>query len=52
MQAFQDYYPENLAHCYGCGRHNAHGHQIKTHWDGGLAMTVMAVIEERSDAAI
>ncbi|PKO27057.1 MAG: thioesterase, partial [Betaproteobacteria bacterium HGW-Betaproteobacteria-5] len=29
MQAFQDYYPENLAHCYGCGRENAQGHQIK-----------------------
>ena len=24
MKAFQDYYPENLAHCYGCGRtHNS-----------------------------
>ena len=39
MQAFQDYYPENLAHCYGCGRHNAHGHQIKTHWDGEDSVT-------------
>ena len=33
MKAFQDYYPENVAHCYGCGRLNAHGHQIKTFWD-------------------
>ena len=23
MKAFQDYYPENLSHCYGCGRLNA-----------------------------
>ena len=30
MQAFQDYYPESVAHCYGCGRLNAAGHQIKT----------------------
>ena len=25
MQAFQDFYPENVAHCYGCGRLNGHG---------------------------
>jgi acyl-coenzyme A thioesterase PaaI-like protein len=34
MKAFQDYYPENVAHCYGCGSLNAHGHQIKTVWEG------------------
>ncbi len=28
MHAFQDYYPENVAHCYGCGRLNEHGHHI------------------------
>lgn len=39
MKAFQDYYPENLAHCYGCGRLNTHGHQIKTHWDGDESVT-------------
>ena len=33
-KAFQDYYPDNLAHCYGCGRLNAAGHQIKSFWDG------------------
>jgi len=32
--AFQDYYPEYLAHCYGCGRVNELGHQIKSYWDG------------------
>lgn len=32
--AFQDYYPDSLAHCYGCGRLNDHGHQIKSYWDG------------------
>ena len=31
MRAFQDTYPENVAHCYGCGRLNEHGHQIKTY---------------------
>jgi acyl-coenzyme A thioesterase PaaI-like protein len=37
--AFQDFYPDNLAHCYGCGRMNAHGHQIKTYWDGDETVT-------------
>lgn len=32
--AVQDHYPEDFAHCYGCGRLNAHGHQLKTRWDG------------------
>lgn len=32
--AFQDYYPDALAHCYGCGRLNEHGLQIKSYWDG------------------
>lgn len=39
MKAFQDYYPENVAHCYGCGSINEHGHQIKTHWDGDETVT-------------
>ena len=33
-KAFQDYYPDDVAHCYGCGRLNAHGLQIKSYWDG------------------
>jgi uncharacterized protein (TIGR00369 family) len=32
MKAFQDYYPEELSHCYGCGRNNPHGHQLKSYW--------------------
>jgi acyl-coenzyme A thioesterase PaaI-like protein len=39
MKAFQDYYPENLAHCYGCGGQNPHGHHIKTYWDGEETVT-------------
>ena len=38
-KAFQDYYPENVAHCYGCGSLNEFGHQIKTHWDGEETVT-------------
>ncbi|MBL8061769.1 MAG: PaaI family thioesterase [Anaerolineales bacterium] len=33
-KAFQDYYPDSLSHCYGCGRLNDLGHQIKSFWDG------------------
>ena len=39
MKAFQDYYPENVAQCYGCGSNNSYGHQIKTHWDGDETVT-------------
>lgn len=33
-RAFQDYYPAEFAHCFGCGRLNGHGHQLKSYWDG------------------
>jgi acyl-coenzyme A thioesterase PaaI-like protein len=33
-KAFQDYYPEALSYCYGCGRLNEHGLQIKSYWEG------------------
>ena len=38
-KAFQDYYPDHMAYCYGCGRLNEHGHQIKTYWDGDETLT-------------
>jgi len=34
QKAFQDYYPDQLSHCYGCGRLNEHGLRIKSYWDG------------------
>ncbi len=33
-KAFQDFYPDEFSHCYGCGRLNEHGLQIKSNWDG------------------
>ena len=39
MPSFQDYYPENVAHCYGCGRLNEHGYQIRTYWEGDETVT-------------
>lgn len=38
MKAFQDYYPDSYAVCYGCGRLNEHGLQIKSYWDGDTAV--------------
>ena len=34
QKAFQDYYPDELNYCYGCGRFNVQGLQIKSYWDG------------------
>ena len=34
LKAFQDYYPDHLSYCYGCGRLNEHGLQLKSYWDG------------------
>jgi acyl-coenzyme A thioesterase PaaI-like protein len=36
--AFQDFYPDDVAVCYGCGRLNEHGLQIKSRWDGEEAV--------------
>lgn len=33
-KAFQDYYPDLFSYCYGCGRLNEYGLQIKSYWDG------------------
>lgn len=32
--AVQDAYPDDYSHCFGCGRLNHAGHQLKTHVDG------------------
>ncbi|NIR45541.1 MAG: PaaI family thioesterase [Gemmatimonadetes bacterium] len=34
-KAFQEFYPDDVAHCYGCGRLNPEGHQLKSYWDDG-----------------
>jgi len=33
-RAFQDYYPDELSQCYGCGRLNEHGLKVRSFWDG------------------
>jgi len=34
LKAIQDFYPDDIAVCFGCGRHNDHGHHVRTFWDG------------------
>ena len=33
-KAIQDYYPKDIAVCYGCGKLNEKGYQIKSYWEG------------------
>ena len=35
---FQDNYPDEFSQCYGCGRLNNHGLQIKSFWEGDVAV--------------
>lgn len=39
-KAIQDYYPDNVSHCYGCGRLNERGLQIKSYWLGDEAVCI------------
>ena len=39
-KAFQDYYPDNVSHCYGCGRLNDAGLKIKSYWDGDESVCI------------
>ena len=34
QKSFQEYYPESLQHCYGCGPKNSHGLRISSFWEG------------------
>lgn len=36
--AIQDHYPDDVAHCYGCGRLNPDGHRLKSVWNGSEAL--------------
>ncbi len=33
-KAIQEYYPDKVNHCFGCGKLNDHGLQIRSYWDG------------------
>jgi acyl-coenzyme A thioesterase PaaI-like protein len=36
--AVQDFYPDDFAHCYGCGRLNRDGLHVRTMWDGEVTV--------------
>ena len=38
MDALQDLYPDDFAHCYGCGRLNKDGLHVKSVWRDGEAV--------------
>ena len=37
-KCFQDYYDDDMNHCYGCGQLNEHGLRIQTRWEGDEAV--------------
>lgn len=39
-KAIQDRYPEEYSHCYGCGRLNERGLQIKSHQEGDESVCI------------
>lgn len=39
--AIQDLYPDDLAHCYGCGRLNKHGLHVRSAWDGDETVAIL-----------
>ncbi len=38
-QYIQQYYQDDYAWCYGCGRNNVEGHHFATRWDGAETLT-------------
>lgn len=40
QQAVQDFYPDDFAWCYGCGRLNEKGHHFRTSWQGEETVTI------------
>ena len=39
-KSFQDYYPDDLSHCYCCGRLNEQGLHLKSYWDGEKTVAI------------
>lgn len=46
VHAIQDEYPDDFAHCFGCGRLNDKGYKFRTGWDGERTKTVYKPHEE------
>lgn len=48
IHAIQDEYPEDFAHCYGCGRLNDEGHHFRTTWKGEQTISLYTPRKEHS----
>lgn len=48
VDAIQDIYPDDYAYCYGCGRLNEGGHQLRTGWEGNKTVTIFTPKPEHS----
>ncbi|WP_417796486.1 PaaI family thioesterase [Terasakiella pusilla] len=46
--AFQDAYADDFSHCYGCGKNNPMGHQLKSYWDGEETVATFTPNEEHT----
>lgn len=46
--AIQDEYPDDFALCYGCGRLNKNGLQVRTGWDGDKTVTYFTPKEDHT----
>ncbi len=46
--AIQDDYPDEFAHCFGCGRLNEAGHHFRTGWDGDKTLTIYEPKQEHT----
>lgn len=42
-KAFQDLYPEEYSHCFGCGCNNKHGHHLKSFWSDDMNTTIAKI---------
>lgn len=49
-EAFQDRYPDDVAHCYGCGRLNSEGLRVRSFWNG--EQTIARLTPDRNYTAI
>lgn len=43
LKAFQEYYPPQFSHCFGCGTDNAHGLHIMSYWADEAAGETIAI---------
>jgi len=45
-KAIQDKWPEIGTYCWGCGRNNEQGLQIKSYWEGVMSVFVLGSLRD------